>query len=309
VVFLVDATSNGNKSYVIKQFVHNEMNIALTKKENQAVVEYNILSFLYPHFHSVPECSVPKPILVVPEIEAYLMEFVEGSLLMDSFRYTRFFSPADGYRKLLHDMERCGKWLRYFHEFTGIQSAGSDSLENIIERAEHRLELIEESGDKRIPTTFRKAVSAFIDGQVRKIVSNDIYVTGRHGDFTPFNIITGHNEITVIDFLGYKKDPPCVDLLKILIFLEDEFKSISSSGVRVKALKSSFLKGYGELPTLSGPILLICEAMQRIVSIWGQLSSDKIHLHHKFESRLRISSHIRWLMSMDTQGCLWHTAR
>ncbi|MCK5245044.1 MAG: hypothetical protein KAJ90_07215, partial [Desulfobacterales bacterium] len=149
----------------MKTTVHHPVNRAITERENQAVVEYNILKLLYPKFETVAGCSVPRPLLVLPEIETYVMEFVEGKLLMDEFKFTRLLSAQTRFRVLKKHINHCGQWLKYFQEFTEIHTADFRALNGVIERAEHRLKLIEESGDPRCPKNLRNKVIKFLNEQ------------------------------------------------------------------------------------------------------------------------------------------------
>ncbi|MBW1939152.1 MAG: phosphotransferase [Deltaproteobacteria bacterium] len=304
IVFLLAETCSETQRIVMKQVVHDPTNIAITKRENQAVVEYEILQRLYPKFQKVEGCAVPRPILVIPEFEIYLMDFVEGCLLTDKFRYARLFSSRDGFHQLRDQLCNCGRWLRHLQDFTGVSAGSHDVLSGVIERAEQRLRLIEESGDPRCPKDLRRKVSTFFKEQLEKLTSRKILLTGRHGDFNPWNIIVRAEGITVIDFLGYQEDCVPVDVLKMLVYLEDEMKAVTSSVTRVRGLKKSFLDSYGDLPRTPLPALLICEAMQRVVSLWGSISRPNRRLHHRIEDNRCIKTHVSWLMNAEKMKTL-----
>ncbi|MGM0383251.1 MAG: hypothetical protein ACQEQO_07160 [Thermodesulfobacteriota bacterium] len=304
VVFFHALTTSGMKKYVLKKVSHHEVNRTLIEKENQAVVEFNILSQLYPYYSSIPGCAVPKPVLVFPEEEAFLMEFVSGNLLMDCFCYTRMFSSLKGYKKLLKDVELCGKWLSHFHGNDKRSVQGKDVCQMVIERAFQRVEFIEEANDPRIPSWFRERVEHFFDRQLAEIKVENVIVASRHSDFTPLNVISSEDGVTVIDFFGYCEDIVCVDVMKWLVFLEDEMLSLTSSRKRVNALRVAFTDGYGKLPEVSGTVMLLCEGLQRIVSIWAQLSHRQKFFHHKLESSVRIKGHTEWFAA-DQKRSLW----
>lgn len=304
VTFFSARTSSGTKKYVLKKVAHHEVNRSITEKENQAVVEFNILSKLYPLYTSIMGCSVPKPVLVFPAEESFMMEFVEGDLLMDSFCYTRIFSSSAGYRKLLDDVKMCGKWLSHFHENDKRSIRGKDVCQMVIERALQRVTFIQQANDKRIPAWFRDRVIRFFEEQVAKIEVENVIVASRHSDFTPLNVIATKDGVTVIDFLGYGEDIVCVDIMKFLVFLEDEKLSLTSSKRRVSALLAAFIDGYGALPHVSSAIMLLCEGLQRVVSIWAQLSHRQRFLHHKLESSLRIKRHTGWFAA-EKKKSLW----
>ena len=304
VTFLQAKTLSRTNPLVMKTVKHHPINRIFTEQENQAVVEFNILEYLYPKFQAVQGCSVPQPILVFPEIEAYLMGFVEGSLLMNKFKYTRVWSPRKEFSKLRTYVKLSGRWLKKFQIFTGFQTVDHHSLKVVIDRAKHRLKLIRNLLGPKFPEKLHKEIWEFIRIELNNLGGKEFLISGRHGDFTPLNMIAGHEGLTVIDFLGYGKDPVPVDILKIMVFLENEARSISSSPNRVKELKAAFLEGYGSLPQVPLPVWLICEAMQRIISIWGHLSNRKQLPHHRLEAKMNINAHIRWLMKRDKKPSL-----
>jgi len=302
VAFFTVHTKTSNKyDFVLKIIRHNSINKKITEKENQATVEYNILKKLFPKFASVKGCSVPEPVLVKPKFELYVMHFVKGTLLMDNFKYTRILSPRKKFHTLKKNMYQCGQWLRYFQKFTGQEYKESNkAFESVLERAEDRLNLIDNIKSEYIPIDFKKTTMHFFEEQRKKIKDSKILVSGRHGDFSPLNMISDPKGLTVIDFLGYQKDPLPVDILKILIFLEDERMAFTSSSKRVLCLEKAFLSGYSDKVQASKQEILICEGMQRIVSIYGHLSHKNQLFHHRREAIKIINNHISWFMNQKT---------
>lgn len=295
IIYFKVKTSNKSYRLVSKTVVHHEINRPITKFDNQAVVEYNILSYLYPKFESIETCGVPKPVIVLPDIETYVMHYVDGILLTDLHKYVRMFSSTDSFNCLKDNYFFIGKWLKHFQQFTEIHYGGPEMLCGVIERCEQRLKLIEESGDKRCHTSFRSYVMDFMYSQLSKLSGMKVLVSGRHGDFTSFNILAGQNGITVIDFLGYTIEPVQVDFFKMLIFLEDEAINLSSSRKRVAVLKESFLNGYGEMPDLNEVVSLMCETMQRVVSMWGCITNETKYPHHRWQLNAKFQNHLRWV--------------
>lgn len=301
VTFLQARTLSRTNPLVMKTVKHHPINRIFTEQENQAVVEFRTLQELYPKFQGVEGCFVPRPVIVVPEMETYVMDFVKGSLLMDNFRYTRVFSSLVDFRKLRDHMFWCGRWLKHFQQFTGINLADRSALTGVIERAEYRLGLIESRMGKHCPQDLRRRVRQLFNEQLDELSGEVILTCGRHGDFTPLNMIAGAKGITVIDFFGYDRDPVPVDVLKILVFLEDEARSLTCSVRRVEELKAAFLQGYGRLYFSLKPVVLICEAMHRINCILGAMVNLKPKFHHHLEARLCARAHIRWLTKLTNR--------
>jgi len=305
VVFLGVRTHSRDRKMVMKVINHHPINREVVESRNQALVEYNILKELHPKFEKVEGCSVPCPILVVPELETYVMEFVDGELLINELRWDRHLSSRKKYARLQEHFHNCGRWLRIFQEFTGIQEVSSDVLAQSIERAESRLRLIEDARHPNCPKSLARIVKALLEDNWRQLSKVKVPVSGRHSDFHPLNILAGENGITVIDFMGYSQDCIAVDGLSMLVHLEDERRSMTASRRRVEGLRERFLEGYGERPEIPMPVLFICEAMQRIVSVWGSISALRGRLHHKWEAEARIKTHIQWLMNEGERKYLW----
>ena len=115
--FLIASTCRSRHRLVLKQIVEHPLNAPIVDELAQATVEYNILSQLYPMFAGIERCSVPRPILVLPEINAFLMEHIEGQLLADNLKFVHYLGNRIMFRQLQNAFYDCGRWLRYFQQF------------------------------------------------------------------------------------------------------------------------------------------------------------------------------------------------
>jgi hypothetical protein len=307
IVHLRMITPKINKKLVMKTVNHHPVNKAITERENQAVVEYNILRDLHPKFLKVEKCSVPAPILVIPEIETYLTEFVDGNLLIEEFRYARYLSSIKQFETLGEHYYLCGRWLKAFQEFTGIHYAGLEALNGVIERIDHRLKLIEESSNRYCPKGLSFKVKEFVQSQLKQLGAGKILVSGRHGDFGAWNIMAGPQGITVFDFMGYQVEPVSIDLLKMLMNFEDEKKYLAYSKGRIEILKKSFLEGFGALPAVPRQVLAICEVLHRVSSVYGCVFAKEEKVHRKIERYLCLKANLEWLISDKEKKLLWPT--
>lgn len=290
---------------VLKKVVHHPMNLSLTKRENQAEVEYAMLSSLFPHFAKEEHCGVPEPIAVFPAEEAYLMEYVSGTLLNEKFRAARYLSSRKDFAKLCNWYSLCGRWLKIFQEVTRIEPASADIFSATLARCEEKLDMIGEARDPRCPADLKAVVMAQLHGELRKLASARVLAAGRHGDFGGWNILAHDNGITVFDFLGSQEDPVAVDVLKMLVNLADEKHYLFYSNQKVEALTRSFLAGYGSLPKIERPVAVICETLHRVCSLCASVAhTDGIGLRRKFEKHLSFKEHLAWLYGQDKQ-LLW----
>jgi len=308
IAFLKARTSKDLLRLVSKTTIHHPENIDITEKENQALIEYNLLKFLHPKFETVEKCSVPRPILVVPEIETYVMEFVEGNLLVDENRYARYFSSKGKFNTLKEYYYLCGRWLKHFQEFTGVREETEEALHGVIKRCDSRLRLIEDLKDSRCPKILRDKVVGFLCDQIKQMNGKKILVSGRHGDFGSWNILIGQKGVTVVDYLGYGEDPIVIDILKMLMNFEDEKKYFTNSPTRVEILRNCFLKGFGTIPFITKPELTICETLHRVYSVHSSLSYPGKYLHHRFEKNLCLKANLNWLINSEEKDLLFPTA-
>jgi len=186
-----------------------------------------------------------------------------------------------------------------------VHEEGAEAMTGVMERCDYRLGLIEDLHDPRCPGNLREKVIGYLYEQLSQLRGEKISVSGRHGDFGSWNILVGPHGVTVIDYLGYGEDPIAVDLLKMLTNFEDEKKYIAYDPQRIKALKKSFLKGFGPLPIVPTPVLMICEAFHRICSVLACLSSKETRFHRRIERRLCLKANLEWLTDERERKLLW----
>jgi hypothetical protein len=297
----------------MKQIVKHPLNDFIIDEEpDQTLVEYNLLTRLYSKFVEVERCSVPRPIVALPEIDAFIMEHVEGHDLVDDLKYVHYLANRAKFRRLQGDFFDCGRWLRYFQQFTGIHRNGACALDNILVRANDRLRVIEESRDQRCPRYFRKTATDYIEKQVDQLANTDILVTGRHGDFGVWNTLTGAEGITMLDFFGYREDPLPVDIVSVLVYLGNISHNIANSTSRIQTLQDHFLAGLGPIPEMPPPLVLLCEAMRRIRSIagvvimrTGDASLRRICLPERWARSRSLRANVNWFLTPREEPSLW----
>jgi hypothetical protein len=303
VVFINAKTSAGERRMVAKKTVHHPANISITSTQNQSVVEFNILSELYPKFQSVPHCSVPKPILVIPEDEVFVMEFVAGKLLMEEFVAARYFASRESFLKLKQSYYQCGQWLKFFQQFTGVHPTGKEAFNSTIDRCEQKLKVIEQSKDSRCPKNFSMRIRDLIESQL-SMLSGDVLVTGRHSDFGNWNILVDPEGVTVFDFLGHQPDLFPIDATKMLTNIEDEKSYLLYSKSKLQELQDGFMLGYGELPTIQRPVLIICEILHRVCCVCARIENPSNSTRRRIEQGISFKSNLDWLMN-DARVPLW----
>ena len=303
IIFIRALTSGGERKLVLKQIVHHSANKSITDRENQAQVEFLILRELYPKFLNVPGCNVPRPILVVPEQDLYIMEFVDGQLLVEMLNGIRLLTRHDSLNRLVEFYRLCGLWLRKLREFTGVQFASPSIYAVTLERCEQKLNIIDRTADPRCPRNLTERIRSLIRDQIHR-AGDRPPVAGRHGDFGNWNIIAGANGITVIDFLGYQEDLLPMDFLKMMTNFEDEKAYLLYSKQTIDALKNGFLAGYGKPPEIALPVALICEILHRVCCICAKIENRPQNLMRRIENNISLKHNIAWFLN-DNRKSLW----
>jgi hypothetical protein len=305
VFFFTIQTDKQNHRLVAKTTAHHPENRALTQRENQAVVEFNVLQRLHPRFQGVEGCRVCKPVFVLAAIETVVVEQVDGKLLADELGNARFLSSRTAFAELKTQFDRSGRWLRRFQDFTEPQEAGVDALDGIINRCDFRLRLIEEANDPRAPAGLRKQVLSRLQLERKRLQGERIPIAGRHGDFGPWNILSAPDCITVLDFFGYAQEPAAFDPLNMVMALDRERQCVTANARRIDALKKSFIEGYGSLTNTPAGVLRICETFHRICSVQGFLTNRGGSFHKRIERSRCIKTNLEWLASEQATASLW----
>jgi hypothetical protein len=304
VVFLRVVSTSGTQRLVAKTAAFHPENRHLLERENQAVVEYKILAQLHPLFQEIEGCSVPRPVLVLPDSGVFLMEFAPGVVLADEFRRTRWLAGAAGSRAVQEHYHRLGRWLNHFQNFTRVPDASSDSLTETLRLCELWLGCIERWGDRRCGSEWSARVRQRLGALSRELAGVKIPVAGRHGDFGPWNVLAAPDRVVVLDFLGYAIEPVPIDPLRMLLVLEDERKCLTASPRRIDALRESFLAGYAPWPEVPAPALVLCEAFQRIRTVYEYLAKRLRWPHQRLGRRRCLTASRAWLAG-ESRELLW----
>ena len=304
---LAVSTDRAKRQLVLKHAIDNPLNSHVFAAEpNQALAEYNILAQLNPGFEAIRRCAVPRPVAVFPEIAAFLMEYVEGHVLADDLRFVHYLSRRARFHELQTHFFDCGRWLRHFQEFTSPRQAGPTALKNVTIHCVDRLRIIEKSRDRRVPQHFRDIAMRFLQTQIDALGSAGFLVAGCHSDFGPWNTLVGPQGVTVIDFFGFQEGPLPVDVLSMLVFLDSIGHGLANSRFRIKALRERFLAGLGPISEIPQPLVLLCEAQQRILHIAGAVIAKAGGGPFRcWERTATIRAHVDWFRSDPQQSQLW----
>jgi len=306
VTFLAVRTGTECKRLVAKTTVNHSHNKRIVERENQALLEYEVLERLYASFQELEGCSVPRPLVVMPEIDTYVMEFVEGGVLADYSKHTRYFALRGSFESLQRHYSLCGRWLKHFQQTTGTYEGDVRAIEPVVQRCGELLKrLVKENPGRRWGSLAGRVMND-LERELKLLGDDAVPLSGRHGDFGPWNVLASDKGITVIDFFGYRDEPVPLDVLRMLVYLDDEKRCLTNSAKRIALLRERFLEGYGPLPPVPAPLAIICETQQRLV---GLVDAHRIRktgrVHQRVAAHFSIKAHVGWLTERAKQEPLW----
>ena len=190
----------------------------------------------------IPALTAQKPLLILPEVNAVVMEWVNGTSLTDFMVYSNRFSSEKEKQRLEANFELLGRTMGFIHnqslslnenqpKFNDILSLNLNHLENLLSHsylknsrtANHAMKYLKNASFKNIATTWI------------------------HGDLSPTNVLfTQDNRIVLIDFEHSRFDSPYFDVgsftVRASIYLGHNPLRFSQS--YNNKLISKFLKGY-----------------------------------------------------------------
>lgn len=302
---LAARTRSGISRFVMKHVISNPMNADSVAERDQAQVEYEVLARLYSQFEADSDCRVSRPVAVFPDRNLLLTEFSSGHVLAEDLRYLHYWEKSGQHLEMACNFHRCGIWLKKLLSVTGTRWAGTEALDPLIRHCKKRLRVIQEAAKGRCARGLEGAVGITLEGWKRQLGDSRIPVSGQHSDYGPWNIIASDGAITVIDFYGFGDAPVPVSILSILVFLESARHGLANSTARIHHLRKEFLTGLGPLPEAAQPLVLLCEAYQRIISAAAAVIGRGGHLFHRWERFASLKANLLWLREPPSKSLLW----
>ncbi|MCA9213420.1 MAG: phosphotransferase [Planctomycetales bacterium] len=303
-IYLLEFTTDSEPRRIIgKRIIHHASNDVYTDRGNPAQIEFDALNSL--DFSSIENCNVPTPWLIDTEKQCYFMDFVDGAELESLMGNLRFFVPRTSFLQLGQVYFQAGRWLSHFQRLTNIEFSDERALESVVLHCNHRLQMIAESRDYRIPRYFRQVVLEQIE-HLLQYIQGPIPVAGCHGDFGPWNMIMRGDELTVIDFYSFRREFIAIDPTNILVNLENQRAAPSFSRRRIDLLARQFIAGYGVQHELDLAALEIAEIFYRVCSIHGSIISKGDHLRERLRTHRILRRNLSWLMNANQRQSVWN---
>jgi hypothetical protein len=304
ILYILGRTEQSLHRYVVKRTKPSSFD-ARTLPPKQAQAEHEILSRLHREFEHVDHCSVPKPVTYNGEHDILITEYVEGEVLTNRLKYLHYFSSSEGFDQLKTLFRFCGEWLRHLRDIVGISVNQELDDAYICAHCDERLAWLETGGFRQVPRGFRQAVMSYLEKLLASSRGLDIPMGGQHADFGPWNILCHRDQITVLDFVGYRVDPLPMSVMSMLVYVDTKIRGLANNKRRIVELKESFMAGYGPLPLVPQAVVLVCEAFQRVINLASAAKSERVRHIKKYERYACIRDQINWFARNPRESSLW----
>ena len=246
-VYRVELTSTGGKRAVYAKFPRKRpVNEGLL--EMRLANEFGILTELSQELGVDGPLGVVQPFAHYADLCAIVTVEAPGEplrrfLARDARRFTA--SPL-ARQALVEYAERCGEWLRLFHECTSRGHARFDA-EELIRYCRGRLAALQRSERPAVDGELADAILRKISAVADRVPASDNPVAGRHNDFATHNVIASRPAaIRVLDFSMYDDGSAYFDVCNFWMELEMLKLDPSYSSSLLTRLQQAFLESYGE---------------------------------------------------------------
>jgi len=222
--------------------------LAQNRKANlnlSAIVEreYQILNYLYNRFSSLQKMNVIRPLAILSEESVLVTENFPGdklnALILEKLR---FFPNRENLTTVTNHSFLCGKWLKYFHDFTTKEEAATLERASYLADLNDMLTVVERN---ELNDIVRQRIYQFVNEKFRRINKQHLRLVGYHTDFTPWNILIKDDELRVLDFDRFSHRCQYEDLTFFICCLDAIKSVIGIFATNIDRLKRAFLEGYG----------------------------------------------------------------
>ena len=234
-------------------------------------------------YHAMVRCNqahqrqsllrAPTALAFLPERCAILMDWQTAHNLR-SVLWNKFGSP----RQRLDLITAAAKWLRVFHEMSGIERQQIDGgpltakLHTQMSRRPEAMALLEQD------PAFQTALNRFFG--VAAITCDNAPHALLHGDFTPTNLLVDKAGVIGMDMWGARHGPVHEDIARMLAYLGvvSPFSLLPRPLTSSSALIQAFARGYGEdlldLRSVHLPMVLLYQQLRRWLVYTGKTNNQ-----------------------------------
>jgi aminoglycoside phosphotransferase (APT) family kinase protein len=295
---------SGQIHYVVKQphtqWSQDDVGSPLTAHD-----EFVALERLDAHFTKMDvPFRVPSPVVFLPEIDGFAMEYVTGPTIKDLLSYRSVLRPSP----LLDGLTAAGTFLRHLHALEVLPTVVVDlkgEAEKVLAVEEEKLNPLRLS----LPDRVRRTMVEF---PALNVTSQQVWL---HGDFGPSNILLAEDRSTVgLDPALHAVGPPEDDLVRFValvsgvIRLAPEIVAPPVARIR-RELEDRLLRTYYAAPTW--PPLFELRFLHQLSRRWCRLRelTEQHERRALVGAKFRVIGQQMRLLMEDSERRLTHTLR
>jgi hypothetical protein len=232
-------SSGGHAPIVVKH-----TNAATPEKAAESVSrEFAALETAWKLTGEALEGSLPKPLMVLPQHGLLVTEMLPGVPLSQTLRRSiNYLAAPFRTADACQIARKIGVWLRRFHQATR-QPALAHDTQAFEQEVRQQLEGCVK---RRLNTAAAEEMFRIAARGSQLLAGKLMDSAGRHGDFTPRNILVSGERIGVIDFENFaERDTTYEDVGKFVAFLALLKGRPGYSRTAIDSVIDNFLEGYG----------------------------------------------------------------
>jgi hypothetical protein len=299
---------DGSRQAVVVKLYQPWKNSNRADLEGLLVRDFEITSFLHRLFGTRSRFLVPAPLFHSPEHLLIVTAHMPGVQLQEKLKArSRWFPGEATARELEADCQSCGEWLREFQALTRPVAGGPTDVEGITRTIAQRLEWCVDSGHIPVSAAQRKLILSYVDRLIGALRSDDLAVSGVHGDFFAGNLLVSPGRVVGLDFVMYREGSIYADPSYFVFQLETLGYKPSFRASTVARLRAAFLRGYERtLPSedffSARPMLRLYYVFHQVMRLGRMLVLKDAPLHRRLYNRLVASASVSRLCELASRS-------
>ncbi len=176
-----------------------------------AGVQFRGMLHVWPHFAAHPTWKIPRPLEVIDEGPALVMEAVSGTSLQARLPWLPW--RRRSLAAAAADCRRAGQWLRFYHDLGRTGERKALDVAAKWEDAEESLAALVEAGLDRAHCA---RISDALQALAARVSGQPLAISHVHGEFTIDNLFLDGDRLTALDLWGEHRNAVHHDLASFL---------------------------------------------------------------------------------------------
>ena len=243
--------------------------------------------------------SVARPIAYLEQHSALVTEAAPGVDLGSAIKErVRAFPRPRAIDELLRHCERCGEWLRVYHEATCVDGIKL-SLEEMRDYVDARLEFLARQRVASFSADDRRLLLQAFDRLAEHVSDDQLGFVGIHGDYSPGNLIVSEKKVVVIDFTMAEQGSRYHDIAHLYHHLRSIGENPRYDADATRELRRALARGFGDPDLAQQPLFRLFELQHAVCMMapkpGGSMAARLLELY-------LVRRRLRWLRGAYRSG-------